>query len=55
MKIDMSPKAIRQRLEQVSALRRLCLSLARSSAGREVIQRCPANKKVQRTSLSLGR
>lgn len=55
MKIDMSPAAIRQRLDQVRALRRLCLSLARSSAGRMVIQRCPANNKVQRTSLALGR
>jgi hypothetical protein len=55
MKIDMSPAAIRQRLEQVEALRRLCLSLARSSAGREVIRRFPANNKVQRTSLALGR
>ena len=55
MKIDMSPEAIRQRLEQVKALRQLCLSLARSSAGREVMQRCSANNKVQRTSLALGR
>jgi hypothetical protein len=55
MKIDMSPEAIGRRLDQVTALRRLCLSLARSSAGREVIQRCPANKAVQRTSLALGR
>jgi len=55
MKIDMSPAAIGQRLAQVEALRRLCLSLARSSAGLEVIQRFPANNKVQRTSLALGR
>lgn len=55
MRIDMSPKAITRRLEQVSTLRRLCLSLASSSAGREVIQRCPAHMKVQRTSLALGR
>lgn len=55
MKIDMSPAAIRQRLDQVRALRQLCLSLARSSAGREVILRYPANNKVQRTSLALGR
>ncbi len=55
MKIDMSPTAIRQRLEQVEALRKLCLSLAKSSAGSDVIQRFPANNKVQRTSLALGR
>ncbi len=55
MKIDMSPTAVTKRLRQVSALRNLCLSLARSSAGREVVQRHPTNKKVQRTSLALGR
>jgi len=55
MKIDMSPEAIRQRLQQVEALRRLCLSLARTSAGRDVIHRHSANNRVQRTSLALGR
>ncbi len=55
MKIDMSSAAIRQRLEQVRALRQLCLSLARSTAGRQVIERFPANNKVRRTSLALGR
>ena len=55
MKIDMSPEAIRQRLDQVRILHRLCLSLARSSAGREVIRKCPDNDKVRRTSLALGR
>jgi hypothetical protein len=54
MKIDMSPAAIRQRLEQVNALRELCLSLARSSAGREVIRRHPANEMVRRISRALG-
>lgn len=55
MKIDMSPRAVRLRLEQVSALRRLCLSLAGSSAGRRIVERCPTNKRVQRTSRALGR
>jgi len=55
MKIDMNPAAIRQRLEQVDALRRLCLSLARSSAGRDVIRRFPTNRKVHRTAQALGR
>jgi len=55
MKIDMSPKAVRERLERVSALRRVCLSLARSSAGREVMERCPGNRAVQRARRALGR
>ncbi len=55
MKIDMSPAAIRQRLDQVRTLRRLCLSLARSSAGLDVIKKHSANNKVQRTSQALGR
>ena len=55
MKIDMSPEAIARRLDQVRALHRICLSLASSSAGREVIEKHPANNKVQRTSLALGR
>ena len=55
MKIDMSPKAIGRRLNQVRELRRLCLSLARSSAGRDIARRFPANQAVQRTSQALGR
>ncbi len=55
MKIEMDAEHIRQRFEQVRALRRLCLSLARSSAGREIIERCRSNAAVQRTSRSLGR
>jgi hypothetical protein len=55
MRIDMSPAAIARRLNQVRALRQLCLSLARSSAGRSVLEKNPANHKVQRTSLALGR
>ncbi len=54
MRTDMSPKAVRRRLEQVGALRRICLSLAGSSAGREVIRDYPANQKVRRTRLALG-
>lgn len=55
MRIDMSPKAVGRRLHQVRQLRRLCLSLARSSAGRDVARRFPANTAVQRTSQALGR
>jgi hypothetical protein len=53
MKIDMSPEAIAKRLKIVNELRRTCLSLANSSAGKE-IQEFSANKAVQRTSRSLG-
>ena len=55
MRIDMSPEAIRKRLEQVRALRNLCLSLARSSAAREIIKAHPENRHVKRTSQALGK
>jgi len=55
MKIDMSPEIIAKRLRLVNELRRLCLSLANSSAGREIIKRNPKNKTVQRTAQALGR
>lgn len=54
MKIEMTPEAIARRLNQVSAVRRLCLSLARSSAGRTVLEKHPANEKVKRTLRALG-
>ena len=37
MKIDMSPEAIAKRLRLVNELRRVCLSLANSIAGREIM------------------
>jgi hypothetical protein len=55
MKIDMSPAAVTLRLRQASQLRRVCLSLARSSKGVEIFARCAANTSVQRTSRALGR
>lgn len=55
MKIDMSPEAITKRLRIVNELRRTCLSLANSDAGKEIIKKFSANKTVQRTSQSLGR
>lgn len=55
MKVDMGPEAVGRRLRQVRQLRRLCLSLARSSAGRDIARRFPANKTVQRTAQALGR
>lgn len=54
MKIDMSPKAIAKRLRLVNELRRVCLSLAKSSAGREIMKKNPKNKIVQRTAQALG-
>lgn len=55
MKIDMGPEAVRVRLEQVESLRKLCLSLARSSAGREIAAKHPAHEKVRRTSRVFSR
>jgi hypothetical protein len=55
MKIDLSPEAVGRRLEQVESLRKLCLSLARSSAAREIAARHPDNEKVRRTAQALGR
>lgn len=55
MKIDLSPEAVRLRLEQVDALRKLCLSLARSSAGRQVVEKHPDDERVRRTAAALGR
>lgn len=54
MKIDMSSEAITRRLGQVDELRRLTLSLARSSVGREVAAKNSHNKNIQRTRLALG-
>jgi len=55
MKIDMNPAAISLRLRQASRLRRVCLTLAKSSAGVRIRRRSAANKTVQRTSIALGR
>jgi hypothetical protein len=54
-KIEMTPAAITRRLRQVEELTRLCLSLAESSAGREVRARCRSNEQVQRISRAIGR
>jgi hypothetical protein len=55
MKVDMSPAAVGRRLEQVEALRKLCLSLACSSVSREIALKHPANERVRRTARALGR
>ncbi len=54
MKIDMSREAVTKRLKIVNELRRACLSLANSDAGKRIMKKCSANKSVQRTSQSLG-
>jgi len=55
MKIDLSPQAVTLRLKQVNELRRTCLVLANSSAGRKIREQFNANKFMQRTSNGLGR
>ncbi len=55
MKIDMSSHAVTIRLQMVNQLRRTCLSLADSSAGKKIRKQFSANKSVQRTSNALGR
>lgn len=55
MKIDMSARAITLRLKQVNQLRRTCLALAQSSAGKKIQEKYKANASVQRTSKALGR
>jgi hypothetical protein len=55
MKIDMSASAVTLRLRQVSQLRRACLALANSSAGKKIRGKRSANMAVQRTSQALGR
>jgi hypothetical protein len=55
MTIDMSPAAIEKRLKLVNELRRVCLSLANSSAGNEILKKNSTNKSVQRTLRALGR
>jgi hypothetical protein len=54
MKIDMSPDAVTKRLKAVDELRRTCLSLANSSAGKKILRQFPTNKTVQRTLQSFG-
>jgi hypothetical protein len=55
MKIDMSVKAITNRLKTVNQLRKVCLSLANSSEGKRIRKQFAANKSVNRTSQAIGR
>lgn len=54
MKIDMSREAVTNRLKAVEQLRKLCLALANSSAGKQVKARFPDNESVQKTTRALG-
>ncbi len=47
MKIDMSAKAVTNRLKTVNQLRKTCLSLANSSAGKRIREQFSANRVVQ--------
>lgn len=55
MKIDMRPDAITKRLKIVNELRRTCLSLADSSAGKRIRKLFSSNESVRRTSRAIGR
>lgn len=55
MKIDMSAETVAKRLRFVNELRKVCLSLAKSSVGREIMKKNVKNKTVQRTAQALGR
>jgi hypothetical protein len=55
MKIDLSPETVANRLRTVNELRRLGLSLANSSEGREIMKKNQKNRTVQRTLSALGR
>ena len=54
MKIDMSREAVTNRLKTVDQLRKLCLSLANSSAGKQLRTQFPTNESVQKTARALG-
>ena len=54
MKIDMSSRAITLRLQTANQLRKACLALAKSSAGKYIRKQFSDNQSVQRTSQALG-
>ena len=47
MKIDMSKKAITNRLKTVNQLRKICLSLANSSAGEKIRKQTADKQRVE--------
>jgi len=52
MKIDMSKKAITHRLETVNQLRKICLSLANSSAGAKIRKQAADKQQRNQTQFS---
>jgi hypothetical protein len=55
MNIDMSSSAVASRLRQASQLRRLCLSLANTPQGRDMLRRLnPDDPARRRVELALG-
>ncbi len=55
MKIDTTSAAVTRRLKQTAELRRLCLALAKSSAGLKIQKKYRTNKRIERTARALGR
>jgi hypothetical protein len=55
MKINMSEEAVTNRLKTVNQLRKVCLSLSNSSAGKRIREQFSSNESIQRTSNALGR
>jgi len=53
MKIDMSSKAVTNRLKTVDQLRKVCLSLANSNAGKKI--NFPAEKSPSESLIRWGR
>jgi len=54
MKIDMSKKAITNRLKTVNQLRKVCLSLANSSAGAKIRKQTADKQRVGHVARSTG-
>lgn len=50
MKIDMSKKAITNRLKTVNQLRKICLSLANSSAGAKIRKQTADKQRVKQVA-----
>ncbi len=55
LKIDMSPEAVTRRLKQAEELRKLCLSLAQTSIGLEIMEKHKDHPTVSRTAKAIGR
>ena len=54
MKIDMSKNAITNRLKTVNQLRKVCLSLANSSAGAQIRKQAADKQRVEHVARRVG-